>query len=173
MLAQSRRIREADGFAVLLKLLEAGHEMPAAQHGAASLINLLYKNAVNQCDVLRTIAVAKRGTPAGFAHLDKTLLLVAEVRQREARPPGGVRPLPRRCRTPRSRSTRARRSRCSRPRRRRRGGGAAAKGGRGPPPPPAAAAGGRATCRGGEAASDVMHTLMKKYYSAKNCPPLS
>ena len=79
-----RRIREADGFAVLLKLLEAGHETPAAQHGAASLINLLYKNAVNQCDVLRTIAVAKRGTPAGFAHLDKTLLLVAEVRQREA-----------------------------------------------------------------------------------------
>ena len=73
-----RRIREADGFAVLLKLLEAGHETPAAQHGAASLINLLYKNAVNQCDVLRTFAVAKRGTPAGFAHLDKTLLLVAE-----------------------------------------------------------------------------------------------
>ena len=32
----------------------------------------------------RTICVAKRGTPAGFAHLDKTLLLVAEVRQREA-----------------------------------------------------------------------------------------
>ena len=32
-----RRIREADGFAVLLKLLEAGHETPAAQHGAATL----------------------------------------------------------------------------------------------------------------------------------------